>query len=75
MGVENGIRESNTGTPELNVGRVSGFFEEVVLHVLVEVSIVGVIDSFLKNTVASMLLGVCIVEGFQMIWRRWRNTL
>ena len=74
MGVKNGIRESNTGTPEANVGRVSWFFEEVGLHVLIEVSIVGVLDSFLKNTVASMLLGICIVEGCQMIWRRWGNT-
>jgi len=74
MGIENGIRESNTGMLEIRVGRVKGFFEEVGLHVIIEVSIVGVIDSFLKNTVVSMLLGICIVEGCQMIWRRGRNT-
>ena len=74
MGIEKGIREPNTGMLKVKVGDVRGFFEEVGLHVLIEVSIVGVIDSFLKNTVVSMLLGICIVEGCQMIWRRWRDT-
>jgi len=72
MGIKNGIHEPNTGMKE-KVGDVRGFFEEVGLHILIEVSIVGVIDSFLKNTVVSMLLGICIVEGCQMIWRRWRD--
>ena len=73
MGSVDGIHETNTGM-KVKVGDVRGFFEEVGLHVLIEVSIVGVIDSFLKNTVVSMLLGICIVEGSQMIWRRWRDT-
>jgi hypothetical protein len=72
MGIKNGIHEANTGM-KVNVGDVRGFLEEVGLHILIEVSIVGVIDSFLKNTVVSMLLGICIVEGCQMIWRRWRD--
>jgi len=73
MGSVDGIHETNTGM-KVKVGDVRGFFEEVGLHVLIEVSIVGVIDSFLKNTVVSMLLGICIVEGSQMIWRRWRDN-
>ena len=73
MGSVDGIHETNTGM-KVKVRDVRGFFEEVGLHVLIEVSIVGVIDSFLKNTVVSMLLGICIVEGSQMIWRRWRDT-
>ena len=72
MGSLEGIHKANTGMLKLKVGDVRGFFEEVGLHVLIEVSIVGVIDSFLQNTVVSMLLGICIVEGCQMIWRRWR---
>jgi hypothetical protein len=72
MGIKNGIHEANTGM-KVNVGDVRRFLEEVGLHILIEVSIVGVIDSFLKNTVVSMLLGICIVEGCQMIWRRWRD--
>jgi len=73
MGSVDGIHETNTGM-KVKVRDVRGFFEEVGLHVLIEVSIVGVIDSFLKNTVVSMLLGICIVEGSQMTWRRWRDT-
>ena len=73
MGVKNGISETNTGMIEFQVGEIRGFIEEVGLHVLIEVSIVGVIDSFLQNTVASMLLGICVVEGCQMIWRIWRG--
>jgi len=73
MGSVNGIYETKNGM-KVNVGDVRGFIEEVGLHVLIEVSIVGVIDSFLQNTVVSMLLGICIVEGCQMIWRRWRAT-
>ena len=73
MGSVNGIHETNTRM-KVNVGDVRGFFEEVGLHVLIEVSIVGVIDSFLKNTMVSMLLGICIVEGCQMTWRRWRDA-
>ena len=68
-----GVHETNTGMLKVKVGDVRGFFEEVGLHILIEVSIVGVIDSFLKNTVASMLLGICIVEGCQMAWRRLRG--
>ena len=73
MGVKNGVSETNTGMIEFQAGEIRGFIEEVGLHVLIEVSIVGVIDSFLQNTVASMLLGICVVEGCQMIWRIWRG--
>lgn len=72
MGSLEGIHEPNTGM-NVNIGDVRGFLEEVGLHVLIEVSMVGIVDSFLKNTVVSMLLGICIVEGCQMIWRRWRD--
>jgi hypothetical protein len=46
--------------------------EEFGIHVLLEVSLVGIIDSFLRNTVLSMLVGICIIEGFQFFWRKWR---
>lgn len=74
MGSVKGIHETNTGMLRIKIGDTRGFLEEVGLHVLIEVSIVGVIDSFLKNTVVSMLLGICIVEGCQMAWRRWRDA-
>lgn len=74
MGSVEGVHEANTGMLKVKVGDVRGFLEEVGLHILIEVTIVGVIDSFLKNTVASMLLGICIVEGCQMAWRGWRGA-
>jgi hypothetical protein len=51
-----------------------GFFEEFGIHVLLDVTLVGIVDSFLKNTVLSMLVGICIVEGCQLLWRKWRAT-
>ena len=74
MGSVKGVHGTNTGMLKVKVGDFRGFFEEVGLHILIEVSIVGVIDSFLKNTVLSMLLGICVVECCQMAWRRWRGA-
>jgi hypothetical protein len=48
------------------------FIEEFGLHILLEVTIVGIIDSFLNNTVLSMIVGICVVEGCQFLWRKWR---
>lgn len=50
-----------------------GFLEEFSIHILLEVTLVGIVDNFLKNTVLSMLVGICIVEGCQLLWRRWRG--
>lgn len=47
------------------------FAEEFGIHVLLEISLVGIIDRFLRNTVLSMLIGICIIEGFQFFWRKW----
>ena len=56
----------------LSEGR--GFVEEFVIHILLEVTLVGIIDNFLKNTVLSMFVGICIVEGCQWVWRKWRDV-
>lgn len=58
---------------EVGFEEARGFFEEFGIHVLLEVTLVGIVDSFLKNTVLSMLVGICIVEGCQLLWRRWRG--
>jgi hypothetical protein len=34
--------------------------------------LVGVVDSFLNNTVLSMIIGIFIVEGCQFHWRKRR---
>ena len=54
-------------------GGFRGFMEDIGIHVLLEVTLVGIMDRFLKNTVLSMLVGICIVEGCQLLWRIWRD--
>jgi hypothetical protein len=59
---------------DFGLDEVISFLEEFGIHLLIEVTLVGLIDSFLENTVLSMFLGICFVEGIQLIWRKWRNT-
>ena len=58
----------------LNVRRseARGFVADIAIHILLEVSLVGIVDNFLKNTVLSMIVGIGIVEGCQFLWKRWR---
>ena len=51
-----------------------GFFEELGIHVLLEVILVWIVNSFLDNTFLSILAGICIVEGCQLLWRIRRNN-
>ena len=68
------IRETGS-TLGTGLDEARDFFEEFGIHILLEVTLVGIVDSFLKNTVLSMLVGICIVEGCQLLWRRWRATM
>lgn len=56
----------------LRFNEARGFVEEFGIHILIEVILVGIIDNFLNNTVLSMIVGICIVEGCQFLWRKWR---
>jgi hypothetical protein len=56
----------------LSLGEARGFVEEFGIHILLEVSLVGIIDNFINNTVLSMIVGICIVEGCQFLWRKWK---
>jgi hypothetical protein len=67
------IRETGS-TLGTGLDEARDFFEEFGIHILLEVTLVGIVDSFLKNTVLSMLVGICIVEGCQLLWRRWRGN-
>jgi hypothetical protein len=71
--MENGIRESRSGALVSQAEGIRGFVEELGIHVVLEVSLVGFVDTFLNNTVLSMLVGVCLVEGCQFLWRKWRK--
>ena len=59
--------------PNIRFSEARGFVEEIGLHILLEITLVGIIDNFLNNTVLSMFVGICIVEGFQFLWRKWRG--
>jgi hypothetical protein len=72
METRSDIRETGS-TFSTCLDEARGFFVEFGIHVLLEVTLVGIVDSFLKNTVLSMLVGICIVEGCQLLWRRWRG--
>jgi hypothetical protein len=50
------------------------FIEEIGIHILLEVTLVGIFDNFLNNTVLSMFVGINIVEGCQFILRKWRGV-
>jgi hypothetical protein len=57
----------------LRLSEARGFVEEFGIHILLEVTLVGIVDSFLNNTVLSMFVGICIVEGCQFLWWKWRE--
>ena len=73
MNMENGVRGSPLGALGSHAEGIRGFVEEFGIHVVLEVSLVGFVDTFLNNTVLSMLWGVCMVEGCQFLWRKWRK--
>ena len=60
--------------PNIRFSEARGFVEEIGLHILLEITLVGIIDNFLNNTVLSMFVGISIVEGCQFLWRKWRGV-
>jgi len=53
---------------------MKAFLEQFGLHLVVEVTVVGLIDQVVRNTVLSMVLGVGLVEVVQVLWQGWRKT-
>ena len=53
-------------------GEARGLVEEFGIHVLLEVSLVGIIDRSLNNTILSMVFGISIVEVCMYLWRKRR---
>ena len=47
--------------------------EEFVIHVLLDISVVVIIDVFLRNYILSILIGDGIIEVAQFFWRKWRG--
>ncbi len=73
MKMENGVLESPSGALGLYTDGILGFVKEFGIHVMLEVSLVGLVDTFQNNAVLSMRGGICIVEGCQFHWRKWRK--
>ena len=58
---------------DITANEVNGFLEEIGIHILLEVTLVAIVDRFLNNTVLSMLMGISVVEVCQLLWRRRRD--
>lgn len=72
METKGGIPEAGLSRLDISANEVNDFFEEIGIHILLEVTLVAIVDRFLNNTVLSMLVGISIVEVCQLLWRRWR---
>lgn len=73
MEINNDVSRVGSEIFGVSVEVLRSFIEEFGIHVLLEVSLVGIIDRFLMNTVLSMLMGISLVEGAQFLWRKWRK--
>ena len=74
METKDGFLESSLSRLDISTNEVNDFLEEIGIHILLEVTLVGIIDNFLNNTVLSMLVGISIVEVCQWILRKWRGV-
>lgn len=73
MKAKNNVYETSS-ILNLSFKETRSFVEEFGIHILLEVTLVELIDKFLNNTVFSMFVGIYIVEGCQLIWRKWRGV-
>lgn len=71
--MKTGNKVSKTGLIiNSRLSEARSFVEDFGIHILLEVTLVGIIDNFLDNTVLSLFMGICIVEVCQWMWRKWR---
>ena len=68
------MREGSEATRLISRDGVRSFFEQFGLHLVMEVTVVSIIDRAVMNTALSMVIGVGLVEGTRVLWRRWRKT-
>jgi hypothetical protein len=50
------------------------FLEHFGLHLVVEVTVVSLIDQIVMNTAMSMVMGIGLVESVRVFWEKWRKT-
>jgi hypothetical protein len=53
---------------------VRSFLEHFGLHLVVEVTVVSLIDQIVMNTAMSMVMGIGLVESVRVLWEKWRKT-
>jgi hypothetical protein len=58
-------RDKNTPTQPWRRGLVT----DLVIHLVLEVTVVSGVDHLLKNTAASLVIGILLVEGAQHLLR------
>jgi hypothetical protein len=69
-----GMRQGHEATQLVARDSMRSFLEQFGLHLVVEVTVVSLIDQVVRNTALSMVLGVGLVEGVQVLWQGWRKT-
>jgi len=58
-------RDKDTTSPPWR----SGLVADLVIHLVLEITIVSGIDHLLSNTAASLVIGILLVEGAQHLLR------
>ncbi len=56
------------------VDGLRSFADEFGIHLVLEISIVSLLDQILMNAALSLLVGIIVVEGCQFIWNGLSNT-
>ncbi len=63
-------RDNDTPSPSWRRGLVT----DLVIHLVLEVTVVSGIDHLIRNTAASLVIGILLVEGAQHLMRRRQVT-
>ena len=68
------MRQGHGAAKLVDRDTMRSFLEQFGLHLVVEVTVVSLIDQVVGNTALSMVLGVGLIEGIRVLWRGWRKT-
>lgn len=69
-----GMRQGYEATQLVARDAMRSFLEQFGLHLIIEVTVVSLIDQVVRNTALSMVMGIGLVESVQMLWQKWRKT-
>jgi len=74
MEIRNEVSNASEVSDHFSVEGLRSFIEQFGIHLIVEVSIVSLLDEVLMNTAFSLLVGITLVEGCQLLWRRFTGA-